>query len=141
MGPGRLAQISDVAPISCASDDHAGRGAGGQRPGARGHLRRHVGLLHRHFGKGPTRAKTYVLDDYVLCVLHELLTTSEQTLVDRGRGDLVREYRLAFQEELAGEFRQAVEQATGRKVIAYHSQVVFDPPTGFEIFVLEPSDP
>lgn len=100
-----------------------------------------VGLLHRHFGKGPTRAKTYLLDDYVLCVLQELLTTSEQTLVDRGRGALVREYRLAFQEELAGEFRQAVEQATGRKVIAYHSQVVFDPPTGFEIFVLEPNDP
>jgi uncharacterized protein YbcI len=100
-------------------------------------------LLSRHFGKGPTRAKTYTCDDYVFCVFEGLLTTSEQTLVERGRGPLVREYRLAFQEELAGEFRQVVEDATRRKVLTYHSQIVFDPPRGFEIFLLEPdpSDP
>jgi uncharacterized protein YbcI len=97
-----------------------------------------VQLVSRHFGKGPTRAKTYLFDDYVLCVFQDLLTTSEKTLVARGRGDLVREYRLAFQEELAGEFRQVVEAATGRRVLTYHSQVVFEPDMGFEIFVLEP---
>jgi uncharacterized protein YbcI len=97
-----------------------------------------VQLISRHFGKGPTRAKTFIFDDYVLCVLQDLLTTSEKTLVARGRADLVREYRLAFQEELAGEFRQVVENATGRRVLTYHSQVVFDPDMGFEIFVLEP---
>jgi uncharacterized protein YbcI len=97
-----------------------------------------VRLLSRHFGKGPTRAKTYINDNYVLCVFEDLLTTSEATLVERGRGGLVREYRLAFQEELAGEFRQVVEDATRRKVLTYHSQVVFDPPRGFEIFMLEP---
>jgi uncharacterized protein YbcI len=97
-----------------------------------------VRLLSRHFGKGPTRAKTYICDDYVFCVFEGLLTTSEQTLVERGRGTLVREYRLAFQEELAGEFRQVVEDTTRRKVLTYHSQIVFDPPRGFEIFLLEP---
>ena len=97
-----------------------------------------VRLLSRHFGKGPTRAKTHTFDDYVFCVFDDLLTTSEHTMVERGRGALVREYRLAFQEELAGEFRQVVEDATRRKVLTYHSQIVFDPPRGFEIFLLEP---
>ncbi|HTT28177.1 MAG TPA: hypothetical protein VMG37_07190 [Solirubrobacteraceae bacterium] len=32
----------------------------------------------------------------------------------------------------------AVEELTGRRVLTYHSQVVFDPPRTFEIFVLEP---
>jgi uncharacterized protein YbcI len=100
-----------------------------------------VQLVSRHFGKGPTRAKTYIFDDYVLCVFQDLLTTSEKTLVERGRGDLVREYRLAFQDALDGEFRQVVESATGRRVLTYHSQVVFEPDMGFEIFVLEPDGP
>ena len=32
----------------------------------------------------------------------------------------------------------AVEELTGRTVIGYHSQVVFDPFRAFEIFVLKP---
>ena len=96
-----------------------------------------VHLLSRHYGRGPTKAKTYLFDNYVFCVLQEILTTSEQTLVEAGEQDLVRRSRLAFQEALREEFTGAVEQITGRKVIAYHSQVVFTPDMGFEIFVLE----
>jgi hypothetical protein len=41
---------------------------------------------------------------------------------------------------VAERFTGAVEQALGRRVVTYHSQVTFDPPLGFEIFVLEPED-
>jgi uncharacterized protein YbcI len=68
------------------------------------------------------------------------LTTVEKTLVDRGDEELVRTLRLRFQSAVGERFIYAVEQATGRKVVTYHSQIVFDPPTGFEIFVLEPAD-
>jgi uncharacterized protein YbcI len=95
-----------------------------------------VHLLSTHYGRGPTKAKTYLFDEYVFCVLQNILTTSEQTLVAAGQADLVRKTRLAFQEVLRGEFEAAVEKATGRPVVAYHSQVVFDPDMGFEIFVL-----
>lgn len=95
-----------------------------------------VHLLSKHYGRGPTKAKTYLFDDYVFCVLQNVLTTSEETLVQAGHYDLVRRSRTAFQEVLVDEFRGAVEKATGRKVIAYHSQVVFNPNMGFEIFVL-----
>jgi uncharacterized protein YbcI len=36
------------------------------------------------------------------------------------------------------QFCEAVEQRTGRKVIAFMSQVHFDPDTAAEIFVLDP---
>ena len=99
-----------------------------------------VQLMHQYYGKGPTKAKTYLFDNYVFVVLQDLFTTSEQTLVDRGRGTLVREVRLAFQEETRAEFIAAVERLTGQRVLGYHSQVVFEPPLGFEIFVLEEQD-
>jgi uncharacterized protein YbcI len=32
---------------------------------------------------------------------------------------------------------EAIERLTGRRVIGYHSQIVFDPEHAFEIFVLD----
>ena len=49
--------------------------------------------------------------------------------------------RLRFQEVVEKRFVEAVENATGRRVLTYHSQVTFHPPMGFEIFVLEPEAP
>ena len=75
-------------------------------------------------------------DDYVFCVLEHVLTTSEQTLADAGQHDLIRRTRTAFRDMLAEEFQAAVAEATGRPVVAYHSQISLDPDMGFEIFVL-----
>lgn len=96
-----------------------------------------VQLMRNQYGRGPNRAKTFVMDRYVLVVLEDILTRAETTMVSNGRESLVREMRLTFQADLADEFTGIVEQALGRKVVTYQSQVVFDPPMGFEIFVLE----
>jgi uncharacterized protein YbcI len=95
-------------------------------------------IFAESYGRGPTKAKTFMVDDYILTVLEGILTTVEQTLVDHGREDLVRRVRLTFQEAVADDFTGAVSQITGRQVVAYHSQVTFHPPRGFEVFVLEP---
>jgi uncharacterized protein YbcI len=95
-----------------------------------------VRIFSECYGRGPTKAKTYCFDDYVFCVLEDILTTVERTLVENGKHDLVREVRLTFQEAVADRFTSAVEEVMGRPVVAYHSQVVFDPAMGFEIFVL-----
>ena len=71
-------------------------------------------------------------------MLEDILTTVEETLVERGEEELVRTVRLTFQEAEAERFKAVVAEAMGRKVVTYHSQVAFDPPMGFEIFVLEP---
>ena len=116
--------------------------AGGQQPP--GSLRAAianamVGLKKRHYGRGPEGAKAFVEDDYIFVVLEGGLTRNEETLLAAGREDLVRQYRLAFQEAVAETATGAVEELTGRKVIGYHSQIVFDPVRAFEIFVLAPA--
>ncbi len=96
-----------------------------------------VGLKKEFYGKGPTKAKTFLNDNYVFCVMEGGLTRNEQTLVDRGHKDLVRNYRLRFQEAMEDPTVEAVQRITGRAVIGYHSQIVFDPERAFEIFVLD----
>ena len=96
-----------------------------------------VRILSECYGRGPTKAKTYVFDNYVLCVLEDFLTTVERTLVEYGREELVRTVRLTFQEAVADRFTSAVAEVMGREIVAYHSQITFDPPMGFEIFVLK----
>jgi uncharacterized protein YbcI len=44
-----------------------------------------VGIFSEYYGRGPTKAKSYVVDNYVLCVLDDILTTVERTLVERAR--------------------------------------------------------
>jgi uncharacterized protein YbcI len=100
-----------------------------------------VAIFSEYYGRGPTKAKTYAFDNYVVTVLEDLLTTVERTLVEAGEEDLVRRVRLTFQEAVADTFKDAVSQALGRKVVTYHSQITFHPPMGFEFFVLEPESP
>ena len=97
-----------------------------------------VKLFRDYYGRGPTKAKSYVLDDRILvCVLEDTMTKVEKTLAENGHGEKVREVRLTFQEAMADEFTSCVEQRMGRKVLAYHSQLTIDPDLGFEFFVLD----
>jgi uncharacterized protein YbcI len=96
-----------------------------------------VGLKKEFYGKGPTAAKAYINDNYVFCVLEGGLTRNEETMLEAGQDDLVRNYRLRFQETMTDTTVEAVERLTGQKVIGYHSQITFRPARSFEIFVLD----
>ncbi len=96
-----------------------------------------VGLKKEFYGKGPTKAKTFINENYVFCVMAGGLTRNEETLLAHGEHDLVRAYRLRFQEVMSEPTVRAIERVTGRTVIGYHSQIVFDPEHAFEIFVLD----
>jgi len=97
-----------------------------------------VGLFAEYYGRGPTRAKSFLLDDtYVVSVLRDTMTTVERTLADGGHGDQVRSVRLTFQEAMAASFKGVVESAFGRRVASYHSQLLIDADIGFELFVLD----
>jgi len=96
-----------------------------------------VGIKKNLYGKGPTKAKTFINDNLVFVVLEGGLTQNELTLLSAGEADMVRSYRLRFQEVVSEEATGAVEQLTGRTVVGYHSQIVFDPDRAFEIFVLD----
>ena len=96
-----------------------------------------VGLKKEFYGKGPTKAKTFLNDNYVFCAMEGGLTRNEETLIGRGHEDLVRNYRLRFQEAMEGPTVEAIQRITGRKVIGYHSQIVFNPEHAVEMFVLD----
>jgi uncharacterized protein YbcI len=97
-----------------------------------------VGLHRRYYGKGPTKAKTFLVNDTVMCMLKGGFTTVERTLIDDGKTDAVEEIRRSFQRTMETHFTAVVEEATGRKVIAYLSQVHSNPDLAVELFVLEP---
>jgi uncharacterized protein YbcI len=96
-----------------------------------------VRLFREYYGRGPTKAKSYLLDDRIIvCVLEDTMTTVERTLVEQGEGQKVRDVRLTFQEAMAEEFKGVVADAMGRPVAGYHSQLTLDPDIGFEFFIL-----
>jgi uncharacterized protein YbcI len=97
-----------------------------------------VQLFREYYGRGPNKAKSYLLDErIVVCVLEDTMTTVEQTLVKCGHQEMVRQVRMTFQGAMADEFKGVVEKAMGRRVAGYHSQLTMEPDMGFEFFVLE----
>jgi len=97
-----------------------------------------VRTLKESFGKGPVKAKSYIQDDFLLVVMRGGVTTAEQTMLERGHAQLVRQFRQTYQDEMADVLNAKVEALTGRKVINYQSQILFDPHIVLEIFFFEP---
>jgi uncharacterized protein YbcI len=91
-----------------------------------------------YFGKGPVKAKSYMLDDFVLVVMRGGLTVAERTLVDAGRDDTVRDFRQVYEDEMAGRLTAMIESLTGRRVVNYQSQIMFDPDIVLEFFLFAP---
>jgi uncharacterized protein YbcI len=97
--------------------------------------------LHRRFyGKGPTEAKTYAINDTILCMLRGGFTTVERTLMADGKREDVERIRRSFQDTMRGRFIEVVEGTLDRKVIGYMSQIHADPDVAIELFLLEPHD-
>jgi uncharacterized protein YbcI len=92
------------------------------------------------FGKDPTAAKSYILDDMLFVVMRGGFTTAEMTMLEFGHADLVRQFRQIFENEMGDALIGVVEELTGRKVLTYQSQVLFDPNIALEIFVFDDTD-
>jgi uncharacterized protein YbcI len=99
-----------------------------------------VGMKAKWYGKGPERARTYLADDHVFVVMEGGLTRNEETLLAAGEAEAVRQYRLLFQATMRETTMTTLAELTGRPVLDYHSQIVFDPPRALEWFVLGTDD-
>jgi uncharacterized protein YbcI len=95
-----------------------------------------VGLHAEYYGKGPTKARTYIDDDIVVVVLQETFTRAEKTLAVRGEGAAIQHIRRRFQQQMADSFTSVVEQATGRKIRAFLSETNIEQDVSVEIFLL-----
>ena len=99
-----------------------------------------VAMKKQYYGRGPTAAKAWILDDYVFVAMEGGLTRNEETLLAAGEAEAVRQYRLLFQATMRETTMTTLAELTGRVVLDYHSQIVFDPPRALEWFVLGTDD-
>jgi uncharacterized protein YbcI len=97
-----------------------------------------VQILAEYTGRGPTKAHTVVNRESVLILLGDTLTRGEQSLVKNGMSDHVLETRQRYQVAMREDLIAAVEQHTGRHVIAFMSSNHIDPDLAAEVLVLEP---
>jgi uncharacterized protein YbcI len=103
-------------------------------------ISREIVRIHaRYYGRGPTKAKAIWRHDVVVVILEEIFTKAEHVLLEAGHFQQVRSHRQAFQDQVEPLFCQVVEQATGRQVRAFLSQVTQEG-VASEVFVLADGD-
>jgi uncharacterized protein YbcI len=98
-----------------------------------------VAVYKEQFGRGPERVRSYFAGpDAIVCFLEGTLTPVERTLAAINEDQRLREMRTLFQHTAEATFREAVEQITGRSVIAFSSGIDTNADVATEVFVLEP---
>ena len=93
--------------------------------------------MREHYGRGPIKAKTYVLDNLIVCVLSDGFTAIERTMVEGGEPNRVLDMRRDFQRMMKERYSAMIEQLTGRKVLAFLSQAHIEPDLTIEMFLMD----
>ena len=97
-----------------------------------------VGVIREAVGRGPKRARTFIHDDVIVCLLHETMTPLERTLHQQHRDDAVQDVRDVLHSAMAPKAQQLVEGLTGRTVLAILADHHSSPDAGVLVFLLEP---
>jgi uncharacterized protein YbcI len=99
-----------------------------------------VRLYKEAFGRGPTKARAqFAGQDTLVVILEDSLTVAERNLVALGEHQRLREARLFFQHALEEQFRGIVEEALGRRTVAFVSGIDTERDVAMEVFTLEPA--
>jgi uncharacterized protein YbcI len=84
-----------------------------------------------------TTATTYINEKIVVCVLENILTEGEDTLIAQGAPGDVIDGRVAFQTDSEDEFTAEIERLTNRTVVAFLSANQTTPGVACELFFLD----
>ena len=96
-----------------------------------------VGIYADHVGRGPTKARSYMSGDIVVCLMEDTLTKAEKTLVRLGarrRRDRGSERRCG--RRCARRWCGGIERLTGRRVRALTSGADLDADVISDLFLL-----
>jgi uncharacterized protein YbcI len=96
-----------------------------------------VALIREHYGRGPIKAKTYVLDNLIVCVLSDGFTAIERTMMEGGEAGRVLEMRRDFQRLMQERYTEMIQHLTGRRVLAFLSQAHVEPDLTVEMFLMD----
>ena len=101
-------------------------------------ISRHVvRLFSEYTGRGPTKARTMISDNVIVCVTNDTLTKGERRLVADGEAELVVTIRRKFQRTMREDLVSGVEMLTGRTVLSFMSDHDADQDYAAEVFVLD----
>jgi uncharacterized protein YbcI len=100
-----------------------------------------VRIVREYTGRGPTQARASIRDNVAIVLMQETLLKAEHSLISDNKGKLVVEMRRSFQQTMRRELSEAVEELTGRRVVAFMSDSHLEPDYSVEVFVLEPEAP
>jgi uncharacterized protein YbcI len=96
-----------------------------------------VAYMRENYGRGPIKAKTFVLDNLIVCVLSDGFTAIERTMMEGGEPERVLEMRRDFQRMMKARYSDMIEQLTGQKVLAFLSQAHVEPDLTVEMFLMD----
>ena len=78
-----------------------------------------------------------MFDDMLFVVMRGGLNAAEKFLLGKDEVDVVRQYRQTFENRMNEILSEKIEELTSRKVIAFNSQILFDPDMSIEMFVFD----
>jgi uncharacterized protein YbcI len=97
-----------------------------------------VALHARYHGREPASARTRMMgDDMLACLLGDVYTDVEKTMIELQRKALVHETRSTFQQVMEHRYIAEVERLTGRRVAQFISTHHVGPDLELELFLFE----
>jgi uncharacterized protein YbcI len=96
-----------------------------------------VRLFSEYTGRGPTRARTFIRANVVVCVTHDNMTKGERRLVEAGQADTVKSIRRTFQTTMRDDLIAGIETLTDCNVISFMSDHDAVTDHAAEVFVLD----
>ena len=98
--------------------------------------------IHEHYhGRRPASAKSLMMgDDLLACVMGDVYTDVEKTLIELQRSTIVQETRSAFQTMMQDQFIATIQRLSGRRVLAFISNRHVGPDLEIELFVFAASE-
>jgi uncharacterized protein YbcI len=97
-----------------------------------------ISIKKRRTGRGSPKARTFVSNDFLVCIQRDGLTPAERTLREAGKAKDVKQLRDALRERLRDDFVPMIEKLTGRPVISFLSDYDVEQDISVDCFVLEP---
>ena len=97
-----------------------------------------VAVVREAIGRGPKRARTFIHEDVILCLLEETMTPLERTLQEQHQDGALRDVRELLHAAMAPQASQQVEALTGRTVTATLADHHRQPDAGVLVFLLAP---
>ena len=96
-----------------------------------------VRLFAEYTGRGPTKARTTIRENVVVCITEDNMTKAERRLTQEGEAQLVVTIRRRFHSTMRDDLVSGIELLTGRTVVSFLSDHDDATDTAAEVFVLD----